>query len=256
MNYLINKIKIFLQSRNVLTNWYVLPLIYYKFGNKKYVVLKTKSGLKIKLRKHSTDFMQFVTIWLINEYSKPKFSIKNDDIIIDIGSHIGMFALFASQYCKKGKIYCFEPIKENFELLIENLKINNISNVIAMNKAVSKIDGTTTMFLNNDASSHNLIIKNDNEIKVSSISLKTFFDKNIQNCCNLVKMDCEGSEYDIIESLPSSYFNKIEKMIIEYHYAEKKSEDVQNLMQKLKMCSFNIEKIKNDENMGMIYAFK
>jgi len=253
---LINKIKIFFQSRNILTNWYILPLIYYKFGNKKYVVLKTKSGLKIKLRKHSTDFMQFATIWLINEYSKPKFSINDDDIIIDIGSHIGMFALFASQYCKKGKIFCFEPVKENYDLLIENLKMNKISNVTTFNKAISGTDGGVTMFLNQDNSGHNLIEKTNNKIQVSSISLKTFFDENIQKKCNLLKMDCEGSEYEIIESLPISYFNDIEKIIIEYHFLKKKLGSFQKLVKKLKLCSYIIEKEKNTDDMGMIFAVK
>ena len=251
-----NKITIFLQARNIIKNWYVLPSLYFKFGKEKYVILKINSGLKIKLRKHSTDLMQFATIWLINEYSKPGFSIRDDDVIIDIGSHIGIFALYASQFCKNGKIFCFEPVKENYDLLIENLNLNKISNVIAVNKAISDIDGKVTMFLNEDASGHNLIEKTKNEIKVSSISLKTFFEENIKEKCNLVKMDCEGSEYSIIESLPTTYFKNIEKMIIEYHFAEKKLENFQKLEQKLKSCLFDVKKEKYTDNMGMIFAKK
>ena len=251
-----NKITVFLQARNIIKNWYLLPLLYYKLGKEKYVILKIKNGLKIKLRKHSTDLMQFATIWLINEYSKPGFSIRDDDVIIDIGSHIGIFALYASQFCKKGKIFCFEPVKENYELLIENLDLNNISNVIAFNKAISDIDGEVTMFLNEDASGHNLIEKTNNEIKVSSISLKTFFDQNIQKKYNLIKMDCEGSEYNIINLLPEKYFKNIEKMIIEYHFAKNKLVDFQRLEKKLKLCLFEIKKEENTDDIGMIFAQK
>lgn len=254
--YLADKIKIFLKSRSIIKNWHVLPSLYYKFGKEKYVTLKLKNGLKIKLRKHSTDLMQFATIWLINEYSKPGFSIKENDVIIDIGSHIGMFALYASQYCKKGKIFCFEPVKENYELLLENLAINKISNVLAINKAISEIDGNVTMYLNNDDSGHNLIEKTENVIQVSSTSLKTFFDNNIIKKYDLIKIDCEGSEYNIIESLPNSYFKNIEKIIIEYHFAKKKFVSFQKLLEKLNACSFNLEKDENIEDMGMIFAKK
>ena len=65
--------------------------------------------------------MALTNVWLIQDYSSKDFSIKNDDIVIDVGAHIGLFALFASQYCKSGKIYCFEPVKENYDLLLETL---------------------------------------------------------------------------------------------------------------------------------------
>lgn len=252
---MIDKISVFLRSRSVLKNWYILPLIYYKLGRKEHVILETKSGLKIKIRKNSTDFMQFATIWLIDEYTKTDFLIRDEDIIIDIGAHIGLFALFASQFCKKGKIYCFEPVKANFDLLKENLRINNISNVEVHNSAISKIDGNVTMYLNEDFSSHNIMIESDKKSTVSSISLKTFFEKNGLEKCNFLKMDCEGSEYDIIESLPISYFEKIEKIIIEYHFADEKNQIFQKFKAKLETC-FELEIEKNSESMGMIYAKK
>ena len=86
----------------------------------------------MKLRTNSTDLMAFTSVWLDEEYSKPKFEIETDDVVLDIGAHIGLFTLFASQFCTNGKIYCFEPIKENFELLQENIKMNNLENVIIL----------------------------------------------------------------------------------------------------------------------------
>ena len=81
-----------------------------------------RSGIKIMLRVNSTDLMAFTHVWLLKEYERPGFEIKNNDIIIDIGGHIGLFALYSSQFCKSGKIYCFEPIKENFDMLKSNIE--------------------------------------------------------------------------------------------------------------------------------------
>ena len=69
-----------------------------------------------------------------------------------------------------------------------------------------------------------------------------------------MKLDCEGSEYQIIESIPKEYFLKIDKMIIEYHLANKNPKLYKKLIQNLKDNSFEIKIEKISEGMGMIYA--
>ena len=49
---------------------------------------------------------------------------------------------------------------------------------------------------------------------VESISLKKIFDENKINKCNFLKLDCEGAEFKILESLPNEYFNKINKIVL------------------------------------------
>ena len=49
--------------------------------------------------------MALTNVWLTQEYLDDDFYIEDDDIVLDIGGHIGLFALFASQFCKKGKIF-------------------------------------------------------------------------------------------------------------------------------------------------------
>ena len=46
--------------------------------------------------------------------------IDENDVVVDVGAHIGLFALYASQFCNNGKIYSFEPVKENYDLLIND----------------------------------------------------------------------------------------------------------------------------------------
>ena len=117
----LTKLNIFLKSTKLFKNWYVYPLVYFKLTKKEHVVFETKTGLKIKIRVNSTDLMALTHVWMIQEYSNNDFDIHDNDVVIDVGAHIGLFALFASQFCKQGKIFCFEPIKENYELLVENI---------------------------------------------------------------------------------------------------------------------------------------
>jgi FkbM family methyltransferase len=255
MNW-IGKIKLFIKIIIILKNWYVIPSLYFNNSNTEFATLITRTGVKIKIRTNSTDLMAFTHVWVIGEYSKKGFEINDNDSIIDVGAHIGLFSLFVSQFCKKGKIFSFEPIKENFELLKENIKINEIKNISIFNEAVSDISSKITLYQNEDEAGHSKFIKTSNSVQVNAISIKEFFDnENIENC-NLLKLDCEGSEYEIIESLPENYLKKVDKIIIEYHLADTKPELLEELKSKLINLSYNISIKPLFDNIGFIYAKK
>lgn len=119
---IVKKIIILLKAIQVIKNWQTFVDLYFHKIRTDYTILEMRSGIKVKLRTDSTDLMAFVNVWLVEEYKKQGFEIKDEDIVIDIGAHIGLFALYASQFCKSGKIFCFEPIKENFDILVSNIE--------------------------------------------------------------------------------------------------------------------------------------
>jgi len=251
-----SKIRIFARSWNILKNWYLYPLVYFKLTKKDYVVFETRSGLKIKIRVNSTDLMAFTHVWMIQEYSDDNFSINNDDVIIDVGAHIGLFALFASQFCKNGKIFCYEPIKENYKILIENIEMNQIQNIFPNNLAVTKETSRVKIFLNDDQSGHSMFIQNKNFVEVDSKSLSDIFIDNGIKECDFLKLDCEGAEYEIIESLPSDLFTKINKTAIEYHMVDTKPELLEQLINKLKQFSFSVHTRSLFADIGFLFAKK
>ncbi|EPA05226.1 methyltransferase, FkbM family [Candidatus Nitrosarchaeum limnium BG20] len=230
--------------------------IYFKTIKKDQVILETRNKLKIKIRTHSTDIMQLGTVWFTNDYNMPGFEIRDNDIIVDVGAHIGLFALFASQFCKNGKIYCFEPIKENYEMLSDNTNLNEIKNIIPLNLAVSKENEHVRIYLDLDESAHSIFPQGNTFVDVKSTTVKRFFDEYKIENCDLVKIDCEGAEYEIIDSIPEEYFSRINKIIIEYHLIDKKLELYQNLLKKLENMSFKTKTRKISEDMGMIYAMR
>jgi FkbM family methyltransferase len=251
-----SKIRIFARSWNILKNWYLYPLVYFKLTKKDYVVFETRSGLKIKIRVNSTDLMAFTHVWMIQEYSDDNFSINNDDVVIDVGAHIGLFALFASQFCKNGKIFCYEPIKENYKILIENIEMNQIQNIFPNNLAVTKETSRVKIFLNDDQSGHSMFIQNKNFVEVDSKSLSDIFIDNGIKECDFLKLDCEGAEYEIIESLPSDLFTKINKTAIEYHMVDTKPELLEQLINKFKQFSFSVHTRSLFADIGFLFAKK
>ena len=240
----------------MIKNWHMYPIVYFGLTKQKYVILVTKNGLKIKLRTCSTDLIAFTHVWIIKEYSRLGFEINENDVIIEIGAHIGLFSLFAWQYCKNGKIYCFEPVKENYDMLLSNLELNGIKNIMPINSAVSNEESTVTIFLNQDEAGHSMYSPTSRQLQVRSTSLKKIFDDNKIEKCDFIKMDCEGAEYEIINSLPPDYFQKIKKIAIEYHFADTKPESLKNLIKKLESLSYKISTKSLFKDIGFLYALK
>jgi FkbM family methyltransferase len=250
-----NKIQLAIKARKTFSNWQTLIGVYFKTIKKENIILETKNNIKIKIRTNSTDIMQLGTVWLAQDYEVPGFSIKKEDIVIDIGAHIGLFSLFASQYCKNGKIFSYEPIEKNYNILKENINLNQIKNIIPFNFAVSNQLNKLKIFIDsNDDSAHSILNSGKNFIEVNSITIESIFDQNKIEKCNLLKLDCEGAEYQIIESIPKEYFSKIEKMIIEYHFASENLKLYKKLIQNLKNNFFKIKIEKISDDIGMIYA--
>ena len=250
------KIAILLRSRKKFKNWYLYPLIYLNVIKPDFVTFKTNFGLKMKIRAKTTDLMQLATIWLTSEYEAPGFEIKENDTIIDVGGHIGLFSLYASQFCKNGLIFTFEPVPENYDLLVDNIKSNNLIHIKPFNLAVSNSSSNVKLYLNDDESGHSMFSKSSRTINVDSISLQKIFDDNDIETCNFLKLDCEGTEYEILENLPLSYFDKIQKLVIEYHMADSHPELLENLKKLLIEQNYSLKTKKLFSDIGFLYASK
>jgi FkbM family methyltransferase len=248
------KLQILLKAIQCLDNWHVFPLLYFGLIKKTHVWFKIKSGLKIKIRSNSTDLDTFSLIWILKEYDKHGFKIQKNDVVIDIGAHIGIFSLYASQNCTNGKILCYEPSIENYQLLQHNISENKVNNIFPNNSVVSNTTGTVKFYINTDNTANSMYDSTSESIQVKSQTLKNIFDSNNLNVCDYLKLDCEGAEYDIIESLPDEYFKKIKQIYIEYHFGDSKSDMLENMIKKLKLMSFSIIKEPLEQGMGSIYA--
>jgi FkbM family methyltransferase len=156
----------------------------------------------------------------------------------------------ASKIAKK--VYSFEPEPENFNLLLTNVRLNSIKNIEAINKAVSKKTGTAKLRIGVDESECSL----DNEgIDVDTISLKDFFDTYKIKKIDFLKMDCEGSEYDILMNTPKEYLKRIGKISMEVHKTNMFLEDMSDFLSK---NGFSIKTMTHDKHFktGMIHAVR
>ncbi len=186
--------------------------------------------------------------------------IKPDSVIIDIGAHIGGFSVHAGKIATRGKIYAYEPFWSSYQLLKENIKLNNLKNVIASELAVNNQNGFIDLYINPINFAENSLNKKFSEsIKVYSTTLEDVFFYNKINKCDLLKIDCEGSEYNILYS-SGKILNRINQIIVEYHIPKHFNIDKNNsplkLLNYLKLYGFKIIIKKTNYYQGIIYAYK
>lgn len=142
------------------------------------------------------------------------------DAVIDIGGHLGFFSLYASLLNPKVPIFCFEPHTGNFELLKKNLKDNRVKNVTAKNLAVSNKVGETELLLSQEDLNHSIVRAIEPTgvtQKVQTTTLEKIFDRHDIGHCDLLKIDCEGAEFAILEDSPKEVLERVSNIFLEYH---------------------------------------
>ena len=212
---------------------------------------------KIYNIKDSSVGLPLYEIFVTKIYDK-FFEIKEGDTVIDIGGNLGLFSYYA--LCKGAKqVYCFEPSPQCYDCISNNF---NFTNLVTENLAVGSNNGEVTFYVNNESSINSSIFaigENSKSITCKSININDYIKTNNINKIDYFKIDCEGAEYEIIESLDEHYLtNNINKICLEYHL--NKNGEIHTILNKLKKCNFNIvfeygDHQINDE-LGIIYAYK
>ena len=159
---------------------------------------------------------------------------------------MGYFTLYAAKRAQNGKIISFEPTKESFLVLKNNVKINNFKNIIINNLAVGKTSKKRIFFVDNKYGISNTFydrkIGLEKEI-VQTTTLDEIYKKYNLEKIDFLKMDCEGAEFEIILNTSTEVLKKIKKISIEIH-EDMVTHKIEELITKLSKSGFTIN-IKN-----------
>jgi len=249
-------------------NWLDV-ILNYLGDNKNIIEVVLRNGIRYKIRTKapSTDSGIVQEIWLKNVYQIEEGDISDNATVIDIGAHIGIFSIFAANHAENVTVYAFEPESDNYQLLLENIRINDLENKIhPFNLAVSNSNASKKLIRSAVSLARHSFFDNkflNNEqikdlIEVNCITLESFFERNKIEKCDILKLDCEGGEYDILLNTPYKICSKIRRIAMEYHdgVTEYNHEDLENF---LKERNFEVKTEKSDSsltvNLGFLYAF-
>lgn len=165
-----------------------------------------------------------------NEYVLNNFTNTVNKHFIDIGANCGVATIILAKQNPLSTIYSFEPDKDLFDILTNNVLLNNLTNVKLFNLAVGK-NGLKTLQLckHPNYSGGNTTQSTPENMQdffntetidnyfIDCISLDEIFLNNNIDEVELLKIDCEGAEYDVLYASNCLKIGLIKNMVGEFH---------------------------------------
>ena len=183
---------------------------------------QTNEELKFYYRPDTSDEKVLKEIFKNRCYRKPSigFDVSEGETWIDLGGHIGLFALYAISNGAK-KVIVYEADKDNFDILQKNILLNNLTDVIipiysaVVADEILQDDKTINLWKSKNPSVNyrNSIVEKSRGIKTIVPAIK--FNSIITPEVDGLKIDIEGAEVDILISNSSNYQN-IKKLTYEF----------------------------------------
>jgi FkbM family methyltransferase len=170
----------------------------------------SRNGLTIFVRDEEPAFDDKFTVREIFDEDAYRFDPKwvKDGVVIDIGANIGCFSLLAAKSGAK-KILSFEPEPHNLEILNLNVAANDLPIEVIPHPV-----GYPRLTYIDNGSGHSQIGRESGS-PVEVIDINPYLDQ-IDHIL-LVKLDCEGGEYEFVETISDENLKKIERMVGEFH---------------------------------------
>ena len=200
----------------------------------------------------------FHEIWLRRIYSPSGYEIGPGETVIDIGGNIGTFAIFAATRAAGVKVFSYEPFPENIKWLRSNVTKSGLTNVQVFQQAVS---GATGMrHLNVDSANwivHSLFGQNTTEpgLPIESVTLDDIMNNECITYCDLLKLDCEGSEYEILQRCAPDTLGRVRRIVGEFHEGPHIDGTGKDLCRFLESRSFRIDNFQIDDGHGVLSAY-
>ena len=180
------------------------------FGNKLFL---SKKGLALSISHYGTYEE------LESKIMEEKIEMGN--IVVDVGANIGLHTLNMARIVgNTGQVFAFEPDPSNFEILKKNVKINNYKNIILEQKAVGDKHGRTTLYQSDHPGKHRIFPQTEqakSEIQVELTNLDNYFDSDMIDKINFIKIDVEGLEFSVLKGMKNILKNsKKIKILFEF----------------------------------------
>ena len=159
----------------------------------------------------------------------------NKKTVVDIGSNIGDSSIFFSLR-GANQVIGFEPFPKNYNFSIQNIKVNNLSEKILINLAGCSSKNSTVIIDPSFSSTAGTRLTHFSKgVKVPVYTLEEIIKKFQIPKDSILKIDCEGCEYDIIFQSTEAILKHFSYIKIEYHQGYKRLE------KKLKKSGFHVE---------------
>lgn len=155
-----------------------------------------------------------------SEYEVPvQFSPK---VIFDVGANIGMTSLYFAECYPDARIFAFEPLPQNLDLLRANLKsLGDRATIIPCGLGAE--EGVFEYHPSNDPTNfgggtfHNTGCDKSQSIELPVKTAASICEEHNIDQIDLLKLDAEGAEYAVLQGLPDGILSNTAVVIGELH---------------------------------------
>jgi FkbM family methyltransferase len=163
-------------------------------------------------------------------------------LIFDVGANIGVASLVLAQI-PGATVVAFEPVPANVERLRENLARNAVDNVEVIDRAVAAQDGTARFQVMADENVGGQLWEGPDGatglVTVPTVSLRTALAPYAGREVALMKIDCEGGEYAIVEQLDPDLATRIRALTFEVHDRDA-ARNVRTISERLRALGYEL----------------
>lgn len=163
-------------------------------------------------------------------------------LILDVGANIGVASLVLAQI-PGSTVVAFEPLPANATWLRENLARNGADNVDVVVKAMTAHDGTALFRAMPDLNVGGQVWDGASAeaglVTVATVSLRTALAPYQGRDVALIKLDCEGGEYEIVEQLDAELATRIRALTFEVHDRDD-ARNVRTLSERLRALGYRL----------------
>lgn len=121
---------------------------------------------------------------LISQY------VGKDSVYVDVGANIGTIAIPIAKLVKR--VDAFEPVKENRDLLEENIKANDVGNITIHPVALGRERGRVSLAPHSDDDAWTYTVKEGDDVEL--VPLDT-----VLTSADFIKVDVEGYELEVLQ---------------------------------------------------------
>ncbi|HZF08596.1 MAG TPA: FkbM family methyltransferase [Thermoanaerobaculia bacterium] len=193
-------------------------------GRRIVTVTDRATGLRFRCRRGADRMLG--EIFHSQIYDIPTAPVESGDVVVDVGANHGFTSCYFAQ--RGATVIAFEPDPATYGFLEANVAANRLTDRIrtfpsavagqegiARLQTADELGGGMSTLNDQFANAHGLTITGT--VSVRTESLPAIFSRLELDRVRLLKLDCEGSELDILRSLDPATREKIDSLAIEYH---------------------------------------
>jgi FkbM family methyltransferase len=182
------------------------------------------------------DYIALGEVFIVETYAACR-AAPDVKTVWDIGSNIGLFVIWSSKFLPGASYQSFEPCASTFDILERNRSRNpRITwdlNPYGLSVRDEICEGHVPGGMYGSTSRHR---KDGETVRLPMRNVEQVWREKGCPVIDLVKMDCEGDEYDIIETMPDAMLRNIRMILMEVHVVSGK--DPEELKARLKKIGF------------------